>query len=195
MKEKQNKVNFIYKNPNFKYKKNIIPLKEFPNGYSDKFEIFIYNKDNKEYLISPGIDTYLLYIISIYDSQLFKSLKGHEECISVLNYFKKKEKYSDEYILSVDIKGILFIWDINNDFKIKYKIKTKEFVIFSSIIFFIKNKNDFIITSNSYQSENEISSFSKIYSLSNGKHIKNLKSTIIPWHDYKNNIYRIFTYS
>ena len=110
--------------------------------------------------------------------------------------FQKKEKYSDEYILSVDIKGILFIWDINNDFKIKYKIKTKEFVIFSSIIFFIKNKNDFIITSNSYQSENEISSFSKIYSLSNGKHIKNLKSTnsnktyyIIPWHDYKNNIY------
>lgn len=196
MKEKQNKVNFIYKNPNFKYKKNIIPLKEFPNGYSDKFEIFIYNKDNKEYLISPGIDTYLLYIISIYDSQLFKSLKGHEECISVLNYFKKKEKYSDEYILSVDIKGILFIWDINNDFKIKYKIKTKEFVIFSSIIFFIKNNNDFIITSNSYQSEKEISSFSKIYSLSNGKHIKNLKSTnsnktyyIIPWHDYKNNIY------
>ena len=154
MKEKQNKVNFIYKNPNLKYKNNIIPLKEFPNGYSDKFELFI--KDNKEYLISPGIDTYLLYIIRIFDSQLFKSLKGHEECISVLNYFKNKEKNSDEYILSVDIKGILFIWDINNNFKIKYKIKTKEFVIFSSIIFFINNNNNFIITSNSFQSENEI---------------------------------------
>ena len=191
---KENKVNFIYKNPNFKFKKKIIPLKEYPNGYSDKFELFI--KDNKEYIISPGVDTYLLYIIYILDNQLFKALKGHEECISVLNYFKNKENINDEYILSVDIKGILIIWDINNNFKIKYKIKTKEYVIFSSIIYFINNNNNFIITSNSYQSENESSSFSKIYSLSNGKHIKNLKSTnsnntyyIIPWHDYKNNIY------
>ena len=191
---KENKVNFIYKNPNFKFKKKIIPLKEYPNGYSDKFELFI--KDNKEYIISPGVETYLLYIINILDNQLFKALKGHEECISVLNYFKNKKNINDEYILSVDIKGILIIWDINNNFKIKYKIKTKEYVIFSSIIYFINNNNNFIITSNSYQSENESSSFSKIYSLSNGKHIKNLKSTnsnntyyIIPWHDYKNNIY------
>lgn len=194
MEEKQNKAKLIYENPNFKFKKYLIPLKEYPNGYSDKFELFIYNKDNKEYLISPGIDTYLLYIIRILDNQLFRTLKGHEESISVLNYSKNKENNNDEYILSVDIKGILFIWDINNNFRIKYKINTKEYVIFSSIIFFINN-NNFIITSNSYQSENERASFSKIYSLSNGKFIKILKSTnsnktyyIIPWYDYKNNI-------
>jgi hypothetical protein len=29
MKEKQKKINFIFKNPNFKFKKNIIPLKEW----------------------------------------------------------------------------------------------------------------------------------------------------------------------
>ena len=96
--------------------------KDYSNGFSDKFEVFTYSKDNNQYIISPGVNTFLLYIIKITDNQLFKSLKGHNECISVLNYHQNEKNKKEEYILSVDIKGILIIWDINDNFKIKYKI-------------------------------------------------------------------------
>ena len=167
------------------------------NGFSHKFEIFTYYKDNIQYIITPGLKTYLIYLIRITDSFIFKALKGHNECISVLNYYQNSKNKSEEYILSVDIKGILIIWDIFNDFKIRCKITTNEYVIFSSIIVFnINNKDNYIITSNSYQSENEVSSYSKIYSLPKGKHIKNIKNTnsnktyyILSWNDKKKDIF------
>ena len=145
------------KNPRFKFKQFVITMKEYSNGFSDRFEVFTYNKDNNQYIISPGVNTYLIYLIRMTDSKLFKYLKGHNECISVLNYFKNdKNKNEEEYILSVDIKGILIIWDINKDFNIKHKINTKEYVIFSSIIVFnINNIDNYIITSNSYIQEND----------------------------------------
>ena len=195
--ENKNKIKIIYKNNNFKFEKFLKPMEEYKDGFNDRFDAFKYNKDNIEYIISPGLNTYLIYIIRISDSQLFKSLKGHKECISVLNYFKNEKNNNEEYILSVDIEGILIIWDINNNFKIKHKINTKEYVIYSCIILFnVNNKENYFITSNSYVSRNENSSFSKIYSLANGKHLKNLKNTnnnntyyILPWYDKKKDIY------
>ena len=195
--QKKTKFNLLVKNPRFKFKQFVITMKEYSNGFSDRFEVFTYNKDNNQYIISPGVNTYLIYLIRMTDSKLFKYLKGHNECISVLNYFKNdKNKNEEEYILSVDIKGILIIWDINKDFNIKHKINTKEYVIFSSIIVFnINNIDNYIITSNSYIQENDNSSYSKIYSLSKGKFIKNLKNTnynktyyIFSWHNKKRNI-------
>lgn len=186
----------IKKNPNLKFEKNIIARQDYSNGFSDRFEVFTYNEDNKQYIISPGVNTYLIYIIRISDSQLFKSLKGHNECLSVLNYFQNDKNKREDYILSIDIKGFIIIWDINKKFKIKYKINTKEYVIFSSIIIFnVSNNVNYIITSNSYKQENENASYSKIYSLSNGKFIKNIKFTnnnktyhILSWNNKKNNI-------
>jgi len=177
------------KNPNLKFKKVLFTQKDYSNGFSDRFEVFTYNKDNEQYVISPGVNTFLIYIIKISNSQLFKSLKGHNECISVLNYHQNKNNKNEEYILSVDIKGILIIWDVDDNFKIKYKINTNEYVIYSSIIYFnINNHFNYIITSNSYISEYEKSAYSKIYSLENGKIIKNINHTnlnstycIIPW--------------
>ena len=100
----------------------------------------------------------------------------------------------------MDINSLLIIWDINNDFKIKYKINTKEHVIYSSIIVFnIQNNNknnNYIITSNSYTSNEENIAYSKIYFLSNGKFISNINYTnsnvtycIIFWYDKIKNIY------
>ena len=149
--------------------------KDYSNGFSDRFEVFTYNKDNNQYIISPGVNTYLIYIIKITDCKLFKSLKGHNECISVLNYYKNK---NEDFILSVDIKGILIIWDINLNFKIKFKISTNEYVIYSSIILFNSIKEEsYIITSNSYKSEFELSAYSKIYNLKTGKFIKKINRT------------------
>ena len=94
----------LEKNPNLKFKKLLLTQKDYSNGFSDKFEVFTYSKDNNQYLISPGVNTYLIYIIKITDSQLFKSLKGHNECLSVLNYYKNENNRNEEFILSVDIK-------------------------------------------------------------------------------------------
>ena len=166
------------KNPNLKFKKFLLTQKNYSNGFSDRFEVFTYSKDNNQYIISPGVNTYLIYIIRITDSQLFKSLKGHNECISVLNYYKNDNNKNEEYILSVDIKGILIIFDVNDDFYLKYKINTNEYVIYSSIILFnILDGGNYIITSNSYVSDYDNSAFSKIYSLSTGKFIKNINHT------------------
>jgi len=168
----------LEKNPNLKFKKLLLTQKDYSNGFSDKFEVFTYSKDNNQYLISPGVNTYLIYIIKITDSQLFKSLKGHNECLSVLNYYKNENNRNEEFILSVDIKGILIIWDVNDNFNLKYKIITNEYVIYSSIILFnIINGENYIITSNSYVSDYENSAYSKIYSLKTGKFVMNVNHT------------------
>ena len=184
-------------NPNLKFKKYLLTQKDYSNGFSDKFEVFTFSKDNNQYIISPGVNTFLLYIIRITDSQLFKSLKGHNECISVLNYHQNEKNKKEEYILSVDIKGILIIWNINENFKIKYKINTNVYVIYSSIILFNSPEDDnYIITSNSFVSDFENSAYTKIYSLSTGKFIKNINNTnsnstyyITFWYDESKNIY------
>ena len=184
-------------NPNLKFKKYLLTQKDYSNGFSDKFEVFTYSKDNNQYIISPGVNTFLLYIIKITDNQLFKSLKGHNECISVLNYHQNEKNKKEEYILSVDIKGILIIWDINDNFKIKYKINTNVYVIYSSIILFnVPDEGNYIITSNSFVSDFENSAYTKIYSLNTGKFIKNINNTnsnstyyITFWYDESKNIY------
>ena len=166
------------KNPNLKFKKYLLTQKDYSNGFSDRFEVFTYSKDNNQYIISPGVNTFLIYILKITDSKLFKSLKGHNECISVLNYYQNKYNKTEEFILSVDIKGILIIWDVNDDFKLKYKINTNEYVIYSSVILFnIINGENYIITSNSYVSEHENSAYSKLYSLKTGKFVRNINHT------------------
>ena len=185
------------KNPNLKFKKYLLTLKDYSNGFSDRFEVFTYSKDNNQYIISPGVNTYLIYIIKITDSKLFKSLKGHNECISVLNYYQNKNNKIEEFILSVDIKGILIIWDVHDEFKFKFKINTNEYVIYSSIILFnIINGENYIITSNSYVSEHENSAYSKLYSLKTGKFVKNINHTntngtyyITYWYNQSKNCY------
>ena len=205
MEENENiiyKYKLIRKNPNFKFEKYIDAKNEYSSGYNGFFDIFTYSKDKDQYIITPVLSSFLIYIIRITDNQLLRSLKGHTECLSCINYFQNDKNKNEEYILSVDIKGIIIIWDINNNFKIKYKINTKESVIYSSIIIFNSNNNqknnkdnNYIITSNNCNSEKEFLNYSKIYSLSNGKFIKNLTNTnskktyyILPWHEKKNNI-------
>ena len=49
------------KNPNLKFKKFLLTQKDYSNGFSDRFEVFTYSKDNNQYIISPGVNTYLIY--------------------------------------------------------------------------------------------------------------------------------------
>lgn len=186
MEENENikKYNLVHKNPNLKFEKYIDAVNDYSSGYNGIFDLFTYNKDENQYIITPVLTSFLIYIFRIIDNQILTTLKGHKECLSCVNFFQNDKNNNEQYILSVDIKGIIIIWDINNNFKIKHIINTKESVIYSSIIIFNSNnrdnnykKDNYIITSNNCNSEKEFLNYSKIYSLSNGKFIKNLAHT------------------
>ena len=90
------------------------------------FEVFICYKDNKEYIISPNINNYNLDIFNLLDNKKILSLQGHKNRISTIRYFINNNNYNNinEYLISGDYH-IVIIWDITNNYKIKYQIDTK----------------------------------------------------------------------
>lgn len=194
----QNKIQIYYEsiNPNFFFRKLI--KNELPNskGFSDKFEVFTYPQDNNQYILTPDINSYHLYIINIIDDSLLSILKCHENTLSNFGYFENKENNKNQaYIISYDISGVIVVWDVNNNFSIKHKIETNQITIYNCIILFNINKinNNYIISSNSCDVEEE-NQYSKIYNLENGKFIKNIFETnlnrtyfLIYWKNLYNN--------
>ena len=119
------------KNPNLKYKETII----YDNdsiGFNDLFDIFSSIFDNKLYIISPNkfsfsLDIYLLNNNNnINNNNKVKSLKGHNNHITMVKYYYNSNNFKKEYIISADINGVIIIWEINdiNNYK-KYEIKLK----------------------------------------------------------------------
>ena len=116
--EYMNKLNYKFKkNPNLKYKLDIT----HNNNY--RFEIFISYLDNKEYLVSTNIEYYNLDIFRLLDNKIILSLKGHKSEITAISYFINQKNYN-EYLISADTNRIVIIWDITNNYKIKYQINT-----------------------------------------------------------------------
>lgn len=187
------------KNPNFKYKQTITRTSN-SCGYTELFEVYISHKDLKVYLASKNFD----YNIDIYDllnNKKILSLKGHKYDIENVRYFINKKNYN-EYLISADsfvFNNKVIVWDINDNYKIKYKIDTKynTNIIFSCLLIFPHNSdNDFIITStantNIYHKEY---SSTKLYSFNNGKFFKNIDGSdnysvyfLLSWYN-KNKIY------
>ena len=108
---------------NLKYKYDISNTNAGCNGINDIFEVFKSYKDNKEYIISKNIN-YNLDIFQLLDNQKIKSLNGHKNHIMTVRYFINN-KYYNEYLISSDANHIVIIWDITNNFDIKYKIYNK----------------------------------------------------------------------
>ena len=108
-KEERNKIIFKLgkEMPHFKFEKYIEPMNDYSHGFSGFFDIFAYSKDNNQYIIIPGVSSFLIYIIRITDNYLLTSLKGHNECLSALNFFQNDKNKAEAYILSADIQGIL----------------------------------------------------------------------------------------
>ena len=167
------------------------------------FEIFISYKDNKEYLISPNINNFNLDIFRLLDNKIILSLKGHKNKIRTIRYFINKNSYN-EYLISGDDNKIVIIWDIYNNYNIKYQIDIKyENNIYSCLLIFPHNINEnYIITSTFHRSNDIDKSSSKIYSLNNGKFIKYINNTnnnnifyLLSWYNKKNNKYYIIQFS
>jgi len=183
---------------NLKYKYDITNTNDGNYGPNDIFEIFISYKDNKEYIISKNIN-YNLDIFTLLDNQKIKSLNGHKNHIRTVRYFINNKDYN-EYLISADDNKIVIIWDINNNYNIKYKINNKyNYYIYSCALVFPHNNNEnyIIISTNSISNDNDESA-TKIYSLNNGNFIKFINNTnnnsiwyLLSWYNKKNNKYYI----
>ena len=95
---------------NLKYKLNITETNDF-KGVNDIFEVFV----------SKNINNYNLDVYTLLDNKKLLSLQGHKNRISTIRYFMDN-MYNDEYLISADINGIVILWDIIKNYKIKYQI-------------------------------------------------------------------------
>ena len=210
-----NKINYKFKKkPNLKYKLDITNTNTY-YGWNDIFEVFISYNDNKKYLISPNSNNYNLDIFTLFDNKKIKSLEGHKKNIRTIRYFiNNKNKKYNEYLISADECCIVIIWDITNNYNIKYKIDNNDVTyIFSCLLIFPHNiNNNYIIFSildesnynhymhDLYDYHNEKST-TKIHSLNNGKFIKEINQGnntifyLLSWYNKKDNIYYIIQFS
>ena len=99
---------------------------------------------------------------------------------------------------------MVIIWDIINNYNIKYQIDTKYGGrIYSCLLIFPHNIHDnYIITSTYNESDDIDKSATKIYSLNNGefiKYINNINNNaiyyLLSWYNKKNNKYYIIQFS
>ena len=174
--EYNNKINYKYEEDsnNLKF---ILDITKTNDGYgcNDIFEVFISYKDNKEYIILKNIKNYNLDIFALLDNKKIKSLNGHKNHIETVRYFINNKDYN-EYLISADDNKIVIIWDITNNYNIKYQIKTQydNYILSCLLVFFHNNNDNYIITSTKSKSNDNDKSATKIYSLNNGSPIPNL---------------------
>jgi len=201
-----NKINhkFIKEPINLKYQLDIIDTNDF-FGCSDLFEVYTSYKDNKEYIASKNINDFNIDIITLIDNKKILSLKGHETHIRTIRYFINN-KDNNEYLISADDNGLVIVWDITNEYNIKYQIESnyeintkKGISIFSCLLVFPENNNDnYIVISTNNISKDIDKSATKIYSLNDGNFFKSINNSnnygimyLLSWHNKKNNKYYI----
>ena len=178
---KNNLKNYVfYKNPNLKFIELLLEEeKQNENIYDINTIIEIYyprNIKNEVYLILPKLNMYNIDIIRILDSKKIASLKGHKNFILVVKHFYSKKNKID-YLLSTDENCKLFIWDLTNNFKLKFFIEIKySFNLSDCLLIFDENNNkDYILTSTKVIKNDN---YSKLFSFENkGEYIKNIPYT------------------
>ena len=202
--------NFKKEPQKLKYKKDITSNNDHL-GVNDIFEVFISCKDLIQYIISPNIDNYNLDIYILKNNKKVTSLSGHNNHITTIKYYLNSVSFN-EYLISGDTAQIVIIWDVTNDYDIKYKINTEygnNSSIFSCLLAFPYNYShksnysslyidDYIITSSRYLFNDIDKSGTKVYSLTTGKFIKTIKNSnkysvyyLLFWLNKKNNKFYI----
>ena len=197
-KEYEKKINYEFvKDP-----KNLISSNS-DSGYNDIFEIYISYKDNQEYIVSPSCKNFNLNIFNLRNNQKILSLEKHKNSIRTIRYFINN-KNKNEYLISADRDYKVIIWDITNNYNIKYIIDTKYASdIYSCLLVFPENMNDnFIVTSTYCMSKNNEEAATKVYSFNDCKFIKYINNTsdihiyyLLSWYNKNNNQYYIIQFS
>lgn len=185
--------NIISKNPNLKYKCDITQSNDFC-GVNDIFEVFTSYKDTKIYVVSPNYYDFNLDIFDLFNNKLILSLKGNDSHVTTIRYFLNDKNYN-EYLISANREKTIIVWDITNNYKIKYKIKTEyKGDIFSCLIVFPKNSDiDYFISSTNKKSSSNYDAATVIYSLNSGQFVRYIKDSnnneiyyLISWYNKRN---------
>ena len=126
------------------WKKEINQLKRNKNNNNIQINSNKNNEINKEYFISPNKNNFNLNIFTLLNNKKILSLKGHKNIIGTISYFINKKNYN-EYLISGDDNKIVIIWDITNNYNIKYQIDTKYggYIYSCLLMEFIYNKKIF----------------------------------------------------
>ena len=188
---------FIEEPEKLKYRYDITNSNDF-NGYNDIFEVFISYNDNEEYIVSPNINNHNLDIFKLSENKKVESLKGHNNNITTIRYFVDI-KNIDEYLISADEDKLVILWYVTDNYNIKYKINTQYGSnIYSCLLVFPHENDNYIITSTNCSSSDINKSASKIYSIKSGKLIKKIGNThninifyLLNWYHKKSNKYYI----
>jgi len=194
MTNKNTIINFEKDPRELKYKSDITNTNDHC-GNNDIFEVFTSIKDKKGYIASKNIN-FNIDIFSLSDNKTIKSLDGHTSSISTIRYFINNKNYN-EYLISADHNKKVIVWDITNNYSLKYKIDTEyDDIIYSCLLVFPENNDDnFILTSSISDSEEDEQSSVKVYSLNNGEFVKFIDNNeiyyLLLWYDKNNNKYYI----
>ena len=191
-------------NPNdLKFKCDLVNTNT-KGGLNDIFEVFKSIKDNEDYLISPNKLNFHLDLITLKDNKFYGSLKGHQKKVTSVRYFLNNFT-SNEYIISSDEMGIIFIWDISDSYKKLLTLNTKyNDIIYSCLLVFTGDNyenensnnghNGYIVTSTYDISKENQNSATKIYSMKDGEFINYIKNTnansvfyLLSWTNKKDN--------
>ena len=180
-------------NPNLIYRTQLINI-DVIYGCNDIFEVYYSYKENYFCLVSPNFNNNNIDILMVNseknNNKLIKELKGHKIYIISVRYFLNKNNLN-EYLISSDYSYKVIIWDLTDNYNLKYIIKTGYTEnIYSCLILFNINNQNIIITSTTDISINDDNS-SKIYSLdSNCKFLSNIIET-----NQNNSLYLLFWYN
>jgi hypothetical protein len=191
---KNNIIKFEKDPHDLKYKLDITNTND-SCGSSDIFEVFTSYIDKKVYIASKNVD-FNIDIFTLLDNQKIKSLSGHNSSISTIRYFINNKDYN-EYLISADHNYLVILWDITNNYNIKYKIETEyDEIIYSCLLVFPEiNDDNFIVTSTISTSDEEEQSLVKVYSLNTGEFVKYIDNNeidyLLSWYDKNNNKYYI----
>ena len=179
--------------PNFEFKENIVSDFNYSYWICDTFDIYYPSKNdvNEPYLVYSTQQKIEIKIVKINNQKLIKALTEPTNYIEKLNIFYD-EKKSNNYLLASDWDFLVYIWNLDDNYKFMFKITTfYTNYIYSFLIYF---KLDYIITS-SYGHANNID-YIKIYSLKDGKLIKNINNSdsnntlhCLIWEKEENDIY------
>ena len=179
--------------PNFQFKQNIVSDFNYSYWICETFDIYYPSKNDK-------IEPYLVYapqikieidIIKISNQKLIKTLKEPSNFIEKVNIFYN-EKNNNNYLLATDWDYIVYVWNLDDNYKFMFKINTfYTNYIYSFLIYF---KLDYIITS-SFGNANNFD-YIKIFSLKDGSLLKNINNSdlnntlkCLIWEKEENDIY------
>ena len=160
--------------PNFKYKENIVS--DFNSSYwiCDTFDIYYPSKQDKnEPLLAYSIYNKMeIDIIKISNKQIVKALTEFNNYIEKIKV-SYNEKDGNNYLLASDWDFMVYIWNLDDNYKFMFKINTKYTDYIYSFLFYFKF--EYIITSSVGHTDNI--DYIKIFSLKDGQLINNIKNS------------------